>query len=246
MKIRVSLFAMFMFASLGGASPSGQEGTLDYFLPPSCGGGAPGPKPRPLAVTTATLRHHRIGGALPVYPEAAKMAGIQGVVSLNVKVDEQGNVSEVESWADNNPVLSRSAVRAVKRWKYRPVLIEDEPFAFSGEVVFTFRLGKGAQVSEEGNSPVRRVACTLSERGLLNRIDPEYPRAARIAHVSGDVVLQVLIDKQCRVEEVKATSGHPLLVQSAVEAVRQWRYQPYVVGNEAIAVQGLVVLKFHM
>lgn len=244
MKLRGLLFAMFMFASLAGASTPGQEGTLDYFLPPSCGGSS-GSQPRPLAVTTETLRHHRIGGALPAYPEAAKRAGIQGIVSLNVKVDEQGNVSEVESWA-GTPVLARAAVRALKTWKYRPVLIEDEPFAVSGEVVFTFRLVKRAQVSEEGNSPVPRVACMSSERGLLHRVDPDYPRAARIAHVSGDVVLQVRIDKQGRVEEVKATSGHPLLIQSAIEAVRQWRYQPYMVGNEAIAVQGLVVLKFHM
>src|SRR5690242_17342230 len=140
MKITVLLFAMFMFASLAGVSTRGQEGTLDYFLPPSCGG-SPGPEPRPLAVTTETLRHHRISGAVPAYPEAAKLAGIQGAVSLYVKVDEQGNVSGVESWAGNKPVLARAAVRAVKRWKYRPVLIEDEPFAFSGEVVFTFRLG---------------------------------------------------------------------------------------------------------
>jgi TonB family protein len=245
MKIRALLFATFMFAGLAGASTSGQEGTLDYFLPPPCGGGDPGPKPRPLAVTTETLRRHRIGGALPAYPEAAKKAGIQGIVSLNVKVDEQGNVSEVESWA-GKPVMARVAVRAVKRWKYRPVLIEDEPFAFSGEVVFTFRLGKQAMVREGGNSPVRRVACTSSEGGLLYRVDPEYPRAARVAHVSGDVVLEIVINKQGRVEEVKATSGNPLLIQSAIDAVRQWRYQPYMIGNKAIPVQASVVLKFHM
>ena len=246
MKIRGLLFAMFMFASLAGSITPWQEGTLDYFLPPSCGGGVPGPKPRPLAVTTETLRHHRISGTLPVYPEAAKMAGIQGVVSLNVKVNQQGNVSEVESWAGNKPVLAQAAVRAVKRWKYRPLLIEEEPFALSGEVVFTFRLGKQAQVSEGGDSPVPRLACMASESGLLHRVDPEYPRAAKIAHVSGDVVLEMVINKQGRVEDVKATSGHPLLVQSAVDAVSQWRYKPYVVGHEAVAVQARVVIKFHM
>jgi TonB family protein len=243
MKIRGLLFAMFTFASLAGASTPGQEGTLDYFLPPSCGG-SPGPKPRPLAVTTETLKHHRISGALPVYPEAAKKAGIQGVVSVNVTVDEQGNVSQAESWVGEQ-VLAQAAIQAVKKWKYRPVLIEDEPFAFSGEMVFTFQLGKRALVSEEGKSPLRRVACTM-EGALVYRVDPEYPRAARTAHVAGDVVLDVLINKQGRVEEVKATSGHPLLIQSAIDAVRQWRYQPQMVGHEAVAVQGRVVVKFHM
>lgn len=245
MKIRGLLFAMFMFASLAGASIPWQEGTLDYFLPPSCGG-TPGPQPRPLTVTTETLRHHRIGGALPAYPEAAKKAGIQGIISLNVKVDEQGNVSEVESWAGNKPVLAQAAVRAVKTWKYHPVLIENEPFAFSGEVIFTFRLGNRAQVSEEGYSPVPRLACMASTDRLLYSVNPEYPRAAKIAHVSGDVVLEMVINKQGRVEEVKATSGHPLLIQSAIDAVRQWRYRPYMAGHEAIAVQAHVVVKFHM
>ena len=59
MKIRVVLFAIFMFACLAGVSTRGQEGTVDYFLPPPCGG-SPGPEPRPLAVTTETLKHHRI------------------------------------------------------------------------------------------------------------------------------------------------------------------------------------------
>jgi len=244
MKIPALLFATFMFASLAGAITPAQEGTVDYFLPPSCGG-TPGPQPRPLAVTADTLRHHRIGGTLPVYPEAAKMAGIQGVISLNVTVDEQGNVVEVKSWAGNAPVLAKAAVRAVKKWKYRPVLIEDEPFAFLGEVVFTFRLRKRAQVSEGGNSPVRRLACMVDTSGLLYSVNPEYPRVARIAHISGTVVLEMVINKQGGVEDVKATSGHPLLVQSAIDAVRQWRYQPYMVGHEAIAVQAHVVVKFH-
>jgi TonB family protein len=243
MKARASHLVILLFTCLTGASAH-QDQNADYFLPPPCGG-SPAPKARPISVTTQTLARHRISGILPVYPEVAKKAGIHGVVSLNVKVDEHGRVSEVEIWA-GKPILAQAASRAVRNWTYRPVLIEDEPFAVSGEVVFTFRLGKKPVVEEGGDSPIKRVACSSPGGELLQKVEPEYPKAAKAAHVAGDVVLEILIDKRGNVVEVNATSGHPLLIESAVNAVRQWKYQPYMLDDGPVAVKSSVTVAFHM
>src|SRR5207302_3137235 len=61
---------------------------------------------------------------------------------------------------------------------------------------------------------------------LLAQPQPVYPPLARQARIQGNVVLHAIIDKDGRVGELQVISGHPLLVQSALEAVKNWRYQP--------------------
>ncbi|HEY2383349.1 MAG TPA: energy transducer TonB [Terriglobia bacterium] len=61
---------------------------------------------------------------------------------------------------------------------------------------------------------------------LLKKMIPVYPQIARTARVEGDVTIQADITESGRLENVSAIDGHPLLIDSAVEAVRQWRYAP--------------------
>ena len=58
--------------------------------------------------------------------------------------------------------------------------------------------------------------------------------------------MQVLIDKQGHVANIKTESGHPLLVQAALDAVKQWEYQPFQVNGEPAQVETAVVVKFRM
>jgi protein TonB len=69
---------------------------------------------------------------------------------------------------------------------------------------------------------------------------------ARIAHIQGDVILHVLINKQGHVANVKPMSGHPILIQAALDAVKQWEYQPFQLNGEPAEVETAVVVKFHM
>jgi protein TonB len=55
---------------------------------------------------------------------------------------------------------------------------------------------------------------------------------AKIAHIQGDVVVHVLIDKTGHVANAKATSGHPMLIQAALSAVKQWDYKPFLLNGE--------------
>ena len=71
---------------------------------------------------------------------------------------------------------------------------------------------------------------------LVNRVQPVYPPLARQTRISGTVKLHAIIGKNGAVEQLQVLSGHPLLVQSALDAVKQWRYQPTLLNGEPVEV----------
>ena len=66
------------------------------------------------------------------------------------------------------------------------------------------------------------------------------------AFVQGTVLLDVDISKEGIVENVKATSGHPLLIPAALDAVKQWRYQPFMLDGKAAAFDTQVEVHFSL
>jgi protein TonB len=71
---------------------------------------------------------------------------------------------------------------------------------------------------------------------LVNRVQPVYPPLARQTRISGTVKLHAIIGKNGAVEQLQVVSGHPLLVQAALDAVKQWRYQPTLLNGEPVEV----------
>jgi TonB family protein len=76
----------------------------------------------------------------------------------------------------------------------------------------------------------------VQESKLLVKVNPVLPEKARQARVSGMVILQVLVNEDGEVADVKVLRGHPLLDDAAVEAVRQWRYSPTFLNGEPVPV----------
>jgi len=85
---------------------------------------------------------------------------------------------------------------------------------------------------------------TMMEGNLIYRVQPQYPQLARQARVQGVVVLRAVISREGKIENLQLVTGHPLLVQSAMEAVRQWRYRPYFLNNEPVEVETQVTVNF--
>jgi protein TonB len=69
---------------------------------------------------------------------------------------------------------------------------------------------------------------------------------ARLQRVEGVVRLEVKISKEGAVEDVDVESGHPLLVPAAVEAVKQWRYRPFLLNGQAVPVVTKVDIEFRL
>ncbi|HKN24029.1 MAG TPA: TonB family protein [Candidatus Acidoferrum sp.] len=81
-----------------------------------------------------------------------------------------------------------------------------------------------------------RVGGAVQAAKLVNRVQPLYPPLARQTRISGTVKLHAIIGKSGNVEQLQVVSGHPLLVQSALDAVKQWRYQPTLLNGEPVEV----------
>jgi TonB family protein len=91
-----------------------------------------------------------------------------------------------------------------------------------------------------------RVSGGIAEKLRTHYVEPEYPQSARISHISGDVILQILIDREGRIAELTAVSGPPLFFESAIKAVKQWEYRPYLLNGKPVEVETTIKVQFHM
>jgi periplasmic protein TonB len=71
-----------------------------------------------------------------------------------------------------------------------------------------------------------------------------YPRMAGITRTFGAVQLHAIIAKDGSIQSLNVISGSPILAQAALEAVRQWRYKPYMLNDQAVEVETFITVHF--
>ena len=84
----------------------------------------------------------------------------------------------------------------------------------------------------------------VQEANRINDVKPTYPPLARQARVAGTVRLHAIIAKNGTIQELQVISGHPLLIQAALDAVRQWRYRPTLLNSEPVEVDTTIDVIF--
>jgi protein TonB len=89
-----------------------------------------------------------------------------------------------------------------------------------------------------------RIGGNVMQAKAIDRVQPVYPAIARAAHVQGTVVLHAIIAKDGTVQQLQLVSGPPLLVNSAMDAVRQWRYSPTELNGEPVEVDTTIQVVF--
>ncbi|MBI3663366.1 MAG: TonB family protein [Acidobacteria bacterium] len=94
-------------------------------------------------------------------------------------------------------------------------------------------------------APVRVGGRVMAPRAIAAP-DPIYPSLAKQARIQGDVVIDAVIDVKGNIVEMQVISGHPLLVPSALDALRKWKYQPTILNDEPVPVQLVVTIKFRL
>jgi protein TonB len=91
-----------------------------------------------------------------------------------------------------------------------------------------------------------RVSQGVSQGLLLKRVQPVYPSQAMQMRVQGAVELEASISEDGSITKIKVLNGHPVLAHAAVDAVRQWKYQPYVLNGEPVAIQTQITVNFKL
>ncbi|HET8890028.1 MAG TPA: energy transducer TonB [Candidatus Angelobacter sp.] len=94
--------------------------------------------------------------------------------------------------------------------------------------------------------PPQKIASRVALGYRIHNVDPEYPLLARKAKIQGPVVLSAVIDTKGMVTNLRVLSGHPLLAQSAMDAVKRWKYRPFVFEGQVVPVETTITVVFHM
>lgn len=228
----------------------------------------PGTNPR-LEIREGAMRALRIQTIDPIYPPLALQTHVQGPVILTVVVSPSGDVENLAP-ITGQPMLVEAATEAVKQWRYRPYLLNGEAVEVQTTVRLNFALAGdddargsvtdapvqasiggdvigviGAAPAPGGPTPKRvRVSSGIESGLLVTKVNPEYPADAREARIQGVVVLQATVDKEGNIAQLELVSGHPMLAPAAIEAVRQWKYRPYLLNGDPVQVETQIQVNF--
>jgi|HubBroStandDraft_5_1064220.scaffolds.fasta_scaffold50876_2 TonB family protein len=265
-KIRNNLSAVYLEVSM----KRNLLGPLVFALAFSSLAAAQEAAPQSIAVDKTQMASQMIKKVSPVYPPLARQARIQGQVVLKVEITKSGDVENIQL-VSGHPMLAPSAIEAVKQWKYRPYLVNGEPVNVQTEVTVNFTLADASSASKVDanripvvvSSDTRDAAAAPAgvpanipfpqrirvsqgvEQGLLvTKIQPQYPPDAKDQHIQGVVLLSVTIDKQGNVANIQVVSGPDSLVPASIEAVKQWKYRPYLLQGIAVEVETQVTVNF--
>lgn len=209
-----------------------------------------------LVVSQNVLRALAVSEPDIVAPEGAP----PGTVWLKVLVSKTGAVEEAVV-SQGDAALGQAAIDGVKRWTYRPFLVDGEPREIQSMILLDFRDGVGKRaamaglgVRPGGTGELGQGAVTANGlvgvssgivAGLLDHaVAPVYPPIAKAAHVQGVVVLRAILSKEGDIESLEVISGPPLLRQAAMDAVQRWKYRPYVLNGVPTEVRTTINVNF--
>ena len=228
----------------------------------------------PLEITRATVRSVEISREteetpLHVVQVSFGLANNTGrrIAGVNCGLYRAGSVKEVplRLFRSIQPYGSRQfsipSSISPQHVRYLPVILKERPgtltlkidgVAFEdgtgwGDAPELATAPLGASQPDTSQMPRRiRVGRNLQEAHLLRRVPPTYPPSAKQSRIEGVVALEVTIDRNGGVAEIQVTSGHPQLVDAALQAVRQWKYDPTLLNDNPVEVVSSVEVHFRL
>jgi TonB family protein len=100
------------------------------------------------------------------------------------------------------------------------------------------------EANGSGTKKPIRVPGEVEDKNVIKKVVPKYPAEAKAARIQGKVILDVTISKEGHVTEVKPASGPAELIQSAVDAVKQWEFKPTLLNGEPVEVNSDVLINY--
>lgn len=107
-------------------------------------------------------------------------------------------------------------------------------------------IGAGTTVVKPSAPRTLSISSGVMAGNLLENTVPQYPAIARAARIQGTVVLQATIAKDGTIQNLRVINGPPMLQQAAMDAVRSWRYKPYLLNGEPVEVETTINVVFNL
>ncbi|MGD9561492.1 MAG: TonB family protein [Pyrinomonadaceae bacterium] len=198
----------------------------------------------------------------PVYSEEAKAAGMEGMVRVNVLIDELGNVISAEVFGGGlgrvtrstdgktenvemepvNPLLADAARQAALAAKFSPTVLSGVPVKVKGTIVYNFTAKEPS--AEAIGAKGKAISGGVLNGKAVSLPLPPYPPAAMAVRASGAVTVQVVVGETGEVISAQAVAGHPLLRDAAANAARAAKFSPTLLSGEPVMITGFIVYNF--
>jgi TonB family protein len=173
-----------------------------------------------------------ISAVRPVYPPAAKAAGIHGIVGLSLTVEKDGRVSSAETLS-GNPQLAQAAIEAVRQWRYPPM---DK--SATTDVDLTFTIPKGENPADIVTPPLG----IYQPEPASNR-----NKDTKIAKSQGVVQLEITVLADGTVGDAKVTKPFDKLRdEEALQTVKTWDFLPALKSGKPVACETPVSVSFRL
>jgi protein TonB len=102
-------------------------------------------------------------------------------------------------------------------------------------------------VAQDSPAPKHlRVSSGVANSLKTHDVQPHYPREAQEQGIQGDVLLNATIDSKGNLANLKVVQGDPVLVKAAVDAVKKWKYRPFILNGEPVDVDTTIKIQFHL
>ncbi len=245
MKARVSLIVIVTaLLTIGvqaqvGATPRSCIPLKDVANDPTAGD-----KDHPVCVSSGVLMGNLEHRVLAHYPEEAWKAKVSDNVVVRVIINPQGTIDDV-TVISGPEILRESWIEAYRQWTFKPYVVDGRAIYVAATMSTHVSHGappqddipsqiaaaeKGVPVGTRDNPA--KVSSGVLMGNLEHRVTPIFPAAAKQDHVNGMVVMKALIDDQGNVTELSIISGPKVLQQPYMDAVRQWKYKPYLLNGK--------------
>ena len=190
----------------------------------------------------------------PDYPDGARKKKISGTCLLSFTVDTDGIPRSVRVVKGIEPSLDANAVQALETWRFKPAMKDGKtPVSFNLTSEMSFRIldkhtagikatlarpdDPGTLLSSDGSRVIPPIP--------IKHIAPKYPSDEKKHRISGDCTLEILIDSEGVPQHIHIVKSlGPAFDESALEAVKQWRYTPALKDGVPVSVESTVIVKF--
>ncbi len=188
----------------------------------------------------------------PMYPPLAQQAGVRGIVTVRLLIAVDGSVKAVQV-VRGHPLLIPAATEAAKQYRYRPTTLDGQPAEVTTEVEVRIPPGEWPAASAspmpevEVPPDVYKVGPAVSAPKIVRKLEPQYSEEARDAKHQGKVVLWVVVEEDGKVRQTKVLNSLGLgLDEKAVEAVKQWEFEPAMRDGKPVKVQATIEINFRL
>ena len=207
--------------------------------------------------------------------KSSQSASPQGVeqgpdVTLSTKAERPSTDRPSPSKKSNSTVASNNAPKTAPATKSAPIVVKNEasnpvpPSPFHTDSAQPPAAGSLTAASNTNDAAISGIMSTIAVRTpqpapqklkvsqgvsqglLIKSVDPVYPALARQMRIQGAVELMANIGADGSITSVKLLSGDSILAQAAITAVKQWKYKPYYLGDQPVAIQTQITMKFKL